>query len=205
MTTTEIAGRGRVFAEENVHTRYGPKVVLGGDTYEAFGRDDLNDEVAWDETHLTFDGDRSEWMVDANDHALSLVRETVTANGYEWGHVAADVADVLAEVHPDPTSEYESVRFDGGWSDEDDAVDATVTIEVTYTSNRGDHPTKVRSGTVVGFREDGGQVYFDRDDGQRMKVDGNDLKTDNPRYPFVGWVESVVVRVDGEQVAEFAA
>ena len=64
------------------HTRYGKKAVLTGDTYDAFSSDgdNLSDEVEWEKTHLSFNGDA--WTCDLNGDALLAVIRTLNDHGY---------------------------------------------------------------------------------------------------------------------------
>lgn len=54
-------------------TKYGPKAVLSGDTYDALSSegDNVADDVSWDVAHLGFDGD--EWTCSADGPALWAV------------------------------------------------------------------------------------------------------------------------------------
>lgn len=71
---------GDVTVTKTVQTRYGQKLVLAGDTYGAFsnGGDNLADEVSWDDTHLTFDGDA--WVCDTD--GVCYVIDCLVENGY---------------------------------------------------------------------------------------------------------------------------
>lgn len=60
-------------------TRYGPKVRLRGDTYDAFAGDEPDVDPEWDETHLSFDGDN--WTADAD--AQDLLAEACHEAGYQ--------------------------------------------------------------------------------------------------------------------------
>ena len=73
--------KGTLRVGASFKTRYGVKRKITGDTYEAFKEDALADELPWDKTHATFNGD--EWEIDSTEEALSLLREKATDAGYE--------------------------------------------------------------------------------------------------------------------------
>jgi len=64
-------------------TQYGPKFVLSGDTYDAFSSngDNLSDEVEWERSYLTFDGD--DWVCNKDSDAITHVVNVLTENGYK--------------------------------------------------------------------------------------------------------------------------
>jgi len=63
--------------------KYGEKFVLSGDTYDALSSkcDNLSDEMSWDNTHCTFDGD--DWVCDRDSDAITEVVRVLTDNGYK--------------------------------------------------------------------------------------------------------------------------
>jgi len=147
------------------------RVALGGDTYDA-------KEVIkfdWETTHHSFDGDRKEWIVDAD--SLDELGNRLNDAGFTFD---ADVSE----------PEVDSTLIDLAA-----AVSADDRIEVEYEQKNGNgHNTKV--GEVA--YEDEDRVVFRRDDGQRMYImtgdDGNvSLFTSMSHAPFVGNVTSVTV------------
>jgi len=63
-------------------SRYGPKVVLEGDTYQALSKDADNalDSTEWETHHTTFNG--NEWLSDASATGLMKVINTLNDAGY---------------------------------------------------------------------------------------------------------------------------
>lgn len=78
-------------------TRYGPKFVFKGDTYEVFssGGADVGDEVSWDAAHLMWDDDAEAWMCDRD--AILMVAEAVMDAGFTLG-VLPQVRDSVEGV-----------------------------------------------------------------------------------------------------------
>ncbi len=172
---------GALFVNEIFRSRYGPKAVLKGSTYEAFVEDSLKEKLDWDETHQTWDDEREAWIVDADEETLSRVREMVGELGYSWGGVSVELSEVLMD----------GVSDDMLWRDRG------VSVSVTYESVRADGDVKVKSGIVVAVNPGhNASVEFLREDGQLMTVDGNALLTDSSEYPYVGKVVDVVVKYD---------
>ena len=62
-------------------THYGAKFVFAGDTYNAFKKDGVSDELDWDECHATFNGDN--WVADVE--AIVTVAEALNEAGYSVG------------------------------------------------------------------------------------------------------------------------
>lgn len=88
--------------------QYGKKVVLAGDTYEAFGRDDLNDVVDWDETHLSFNTfDQEMWSHDVE--AAGEVFSVLARHGYTVGVQSGPVAKTIAEDMVDVETQAEAI------------------------------------------------------------------------------------------------
>lgn len=172
---------GALFVDEILRSRYGPKAVLKGSTYEAFIEDGLKEKLNWDKTHQTWDDEREAWIVDADEDCLSRVREMVEELGYSWGGVSVELSEVLMD----------SVSDDMLWRDRG------VSVSVTYESVRADGDVKVKSGIVVSVSPGhNASVEFLREDGQLMTVDGNALLTDSSEYPYVGKVVDIVVKYD---------
>ena len=61
-------------------SQYGMKREITGDTYQAFKEDGLADELPWEKTHATFNGDN--WEIDSSKEALKLLREEAAEAGY---------------------------------------------------------------------------------------------------------------------------
>jgi len=72
--------RGTVEFGREVLSQYGPKTVLLGDTYDALVEEDLKEELDWETTHHSFDGDN--WTVDAEPSAHEELIETLTEAGF---------------------------------------------------------------------------------------------------------------------------
>ena len=62
-------------------TRYGKKLPITGDTYAAMKEDGLSDELKWEDTHCTWNG--NEWEIDANEEAVEALTEEANALGYD--------------------------------------------------------------------------------------------------------------------------
>lgn len=105
-----------------VRTQYGRKVVLGGDTYEAFGRDDLNEVVEWDDTHLSFNAIEQEmWS-----HDLSASEEVFTVlakNGYTVGVQSGPLAQTISEEIEEEEIETESEQAVDSFNNVDSGSD----------------------------------------------------------------------------------
>lgn len=72
--------KGTITLKPAHRTRYGPKMEIVGDTYEAFKKDDVADDLPWEETHATWNGDA--WEIDANEDAIEKLEQAATDKGY---------------------------------------------------------------------------------------------------------------------------
>jgi hypothetical protein len=152
------------------------RAVLGGDTYDA--KEII--KFDWETTHHDFDGNRNEWIVDAD--ALPELGQKLEDNGYE-----------VAFEAPDEGDEPEALTDLTAFAEEGDR------IEVEYQQKNG-NGTNTKEGeidTVYGGDDDT-TVGFVRDDGQRMYVKTDEfgevaLFTAGSHAPFVGNTVEVTV------------
>lgn len=152
-----------VIVDEIVDSPYGRKAVLDS-PYDA---KDAIKALEWDETHRSWDPERSAWTVDAS--ALPAVAESLRDDGWP----------LRSPPLPDPD------EFRVG------DVDVSVGDRVTVTYEKkgsGDEATK--SGAVVGVDD---RITFERDDGHTMYVTDDGLFTARSAYPYVGNVVDVSV------------
>jgi hypothetical protein len=151
------------------------RAVLGGDTYDA--KDII--KFDWETTHHEFDGNRNEWIVDAD--ALATLGQKLEDAGYEVAFEAPD------------TDSPEALN------DLTDFAEVGAEVEVEYQQKNG-NGTNTKTGEIdnVYGGEDGKTVAFVRDDGQRMYVKTDEfgevaLFTAGSHAPFVGNVVEVTV------------
>lgn len=79
--TPDGQSKGTLVLEQPKNTQYGPKHSISGDTYEAFKEDGLSDELPWEKTHATWNGDA--WTIDANASSVNHLIEKANKIGYE--------------------------------------------------------------------------------------------------------------------------
>lgn len=72
--------KGTVTLGREVLTEYGAKTVLTGDTYDAFVEEELKEEVEWESTHLSFNGDN--WTLDSTNSAHDELIDVLTTAGF---------------------------------------------------------------------------------------------------------------------------
>jgi len=150
------------------------RAVLAGDTYEA-------KEVIkfdWETTHHEFDGNRNEWIVDAD--ALPELGQKLEDNGYTVGFEGPEKDDGPEAL-----------------SDLCDHVEEGDEVEVEYAQKNG-NGTNSKTGRADGTWEEQDALTFTRDDGQRMYVKTDEfgdtaLFTAGSHAPFVGSVVEVTV------------
>jgi hypothetical protein len=151
------------------------RAVLTGDTYEA-------KEVIkfdWEVTHHSFDGNRKEWIVDAD--SLDALGRQFEKAGYSFDAEGGEPG------------------VDSTLTDLTTSVSTGDRIEVEYEQKNGNgHNTKLGN---VAYKEDR-YVGFRRDDEKVMYVktgdDGNvGLFSPMSHAPFVGTVTSVKVGTEG--------
>lgn len=176
----EPTGEPTVYVRGDVETRYGPKLALGGDTYELLSGDGegLADELDFSETHCAFDWDSETWTIDHG--GLRLLREVLEDHGYRLGGVGAELLDVLNEVKdPGADSHY--------WSGQG------IRVRVEYENTNGNPGSK--EGLVTAADRDRGFVQFEPEDrgGRLYQVEGNAILAPRSDYPFMGKVERVTV------------
>jgi hypothetical protein len=163
------------------HPRYGPKTVLGGDTYELLSRngEGLANELDFHEHHLSWDGDFFEaWTMDVGDEHTEALREVVEAAGHSFGGVGAEVARELVDaVDPD--------EFDW-WSSHG------IEVRVFYESKQSGREMS-KAGTVSSVDLNGGAFSLKREDGKVNTVRGGSMYSQSSRYPYMGDVTRVEV------------
>lgn len=79
-TTNPSDPNGTIRVGSTFRTEYGVKRKITGDTFEAFKEDDLADELPWEKTHATWNGDT--WEIDDSSPALSELRRAAEEAGY---------------------------------------------------------------------------------------------------------------------------
>jgi hypothetical protein len=161
-----------VYVSDVTQTRFGPKAVLGGDTYDAKG---AIKELGWDETHRSWDNEIGAWTLDAG--ALDELARVLDANGMALGGLGGELAQALLD-HIDGSEDW--------WGE------YGLHIEVTYEKKRsGDVATK--EGVVSSVNTDEAFVQFKRDDHVINRVRGDALLSPQSDYPYMGDVVRVEV------------
>lgn len=79
-TTNPDDSKGTIRVGSTMKTQYGIKREITGDTFQAFKEDDLDDELSWEKTHATWNGDT--WEIDDSSLALSELRRAAEEAGY---------------------------------------------------------------------------------------------------------------------------
>lgn len=162
-------------------TRYGRKAVIAAPApWETpDGLTPANEAVKateWDETHRSFDSDRSVWTVDAM--ALDTVVDALVDAGWE----------VRGPRMKDPEA------FDFGEFIQN-AMEHDV-LDVTYDTKTSDSVKTIRVEIRLVVPWD--EVRVNRlSDGHGMSIREDGLYTDGSHYPFVGSVESVETVAEG--------
>lgn len=177
-----------VFVDSTVETKYGPKVTLGGDTYEA---KDAIKSADFDSTHRTWSDRFDAWTVDANDEAVSEVRECVQNAGYTFGGPASKIVSWLRDLKAD--TEGDGPDFAG--------YDASnVWLEVEYHSDNSD-TLNTSEGWVTQIRDDE-TVNFTGGSSSIQQLCGAEIRSPKSFYPHMGEIESVSLTVTDDAETE---
>jgi len=163
------------------HPQYGPKTVLGGDTYELFSRsgENLSDELVWGDHHLSWDGDFFEaWTMDPGQEHVEALREVVENAGHDFGGVSADVVEHLLEI---------ADGEDGWWSEK--GIEVTVRYESKQSGNE-----MSKTGVVSGVDPQEGFFNIKREDHRVNQIRGGSIYSQSSSYPYMGEITEIVVR-----------
>lgn len=182
-------GTKGITIDDTVRTRYGPKHVLGGDTYGILSSkgDDLSSEIDWDLAHCTWDSNREAWMIDADEEARNELERVLERNGYELGGWVAELTGLLKEH---ARSEHDDDEEWSPWESHE------IEIEVEYESKQSGN-LMTKEGVVYAVAFDEHKVMFRRDDGHVNKIK-NDGLFSSGRYPYMGDIKRVTVRVPSD-------
>lgn len=168
---------GTVVVDRVIRSEYGPKAVLGGDTYDA--KESIK-SLDWNATHRSWDGDIEAWTID--DDALDDLERQLESDGFSFGGVARDALQWMFDELPDDPI---------GHTDAPE-------IEVEYESAESDS-IMTKSGKLTGsFDEAKSEITFRRDDGTMMVITGDELKTPASHYPHVGTVRKIILELPRE-------
>lgn len=172
-----------VFVTETFTDSYGTeRAVLDGDTYNA--KDVI--KFDWETTHHKFDGDRKEWIVDAD--ALDTLAEKLEDSGFTFGEARGEMDGPLFDLHTQAEMndhleiEYEKKNGTG-----------TGTYAGTVLST-SENPVQDGMPQVTLVREDDNHMMYVRhDSGGRVS-----LYTSGSAYPYVGRVTTVELTKDSD-------
>lgn len=182
------------YAGEN---ELGERLVIGGDTYDAFKSDGLKHILDWDTCHHKWSGDN--WLIDDSEDSIEHFRAEAEKRGYEVD---------IEHPHERDRSD-ERYRPNGPVADIADNVSPGDRITVRYEQKNGNGKatkrgriTQVREARAPGEstpkaaridfeRLDDSHTMWIRDDVEREVVK---LITAGSRAPFVGNVIRVKIR-----------
>ncbi len=163
-----------IYVKSDVETQYGPKLALGGATYDLLssGGENLANELEFSETHCAFDWDLETWTIDHD--GVSALRDVLEAHGYRLGAIGSAIQDVLFEIMDDDVSTY---------------ADQNIWMTVEYENTHGNPGEK--SGLMNAINDERGFVEFRKENGKFYRVEGNAILAPRSHYPFMGIITRI--------------
>jgi|APHM01.1.fsa_nt_gi hypothetical protein len=158
---------------------FGPKALLGGDTYELLSShgENIADELDWHETHCQYNDVVDSWIIDAD--AVDNLVNALEKHGYQVGQLTKDIVLSVHEYLPDDHDKT-------NWGELD------ISISVTYESGQSDKILE-KSGTIEAYDPHETKLGFRRDDSVYMTIRGDELYSPQSPYPYVGDIERVEI------------